>query len=215
MKTPQHILIQLALEVQALKFGQFTLKSGRLSPYFFNTGLFNTGHALKTLGECYAQTLIDTGLEFDMLFGPAYKGIPLVSTTAIALSALGRDYPYCFNRKEAKTHGEGGDLVGSPMQGRVVVVDDVISAGTAINESAQIIQAQGATLAGVIIGVNRQERGQGALSAVQEVEQRYGVPVYAVLTLNDLIAYSAEDPLLKEHLSALKAYYQEYGVSSH
>jgi orotate phosphoribosyltransferase len=211
MKTAQNTLIQLAIEVKALSFGQFTLKSGRISPYFFNAGTFNTGRALRILGESYAQTLIDSGLAFDCLFGPAYKGIPLVSTTAIALSAQGHDYPYCFNRKEAKDHGEGGMLVGAPLQGRVVIVDDVISAGTAIRESASIIQAQGATLAGVVIAMNRQERGQGVLSAVQEVEQSYGIPVLAAFTLADLIAYSAENPELKQHLDELKAYQQQYG----
>lgn len=212
MMTPQQTLIQLALEVKALSFGQFTLKSGRVSPYFFNTGLFNTGRTLKILGECYAQTLINSGLAFDMLFGPAYKGIPLVSSVAIALSNMGHDVPYCFNRKEAKTHGEGGDLVGSPLKGRVVVVDDVISAGTAINESAIIMHAYGAELAGALIAVNRQERGQGELSAVQEVEQRYHVPVLATLTLTDLITYSANDPELVQHLPALKAYQAKYGA---
>lgn len=211
MKTPQEKLIQLAIEVKALSFGQFTLKSGRISPYFFNAGTFNTGKALRILGESYAQTLIDSGLPFDCLFGPAYKGIPLVSTTAIALSAQGHDYPYCFNRKEVKDHGEGGLLVGAPLQGRVVVVDDVISAGTAIRESAAIIHAQGATLAGALIAMNRQERGQGSLSAVQEVEQTYGIPVLAAFTLTDLIAYSAGNPELKQHLAQLKAYQQEYG----
>lgn len=212
MKTPQHTLIQLALEVKALSFGQFTLKSGRISPYFFNAGAFNSGYALKTLGECYAQTLLESKIEFDLLFGPAYKGIPLVSSTAIALASLGQNYPYCFNRKEAKDHGEGGLLVGSPLQGRVIVVDDVISAGTAINESAAILQAHGAEMAGVLIAMNRQERGQGDLSAVQEVEQRFGVPVLAAFTLTDLIAYSANDPALAEHLDALQAYRAQYGV---
>jgi len=212
MNTPQHTLIELALEVRALSFGQFTLKSGRISPYFFNTGLFNTGRTLKILGECYAQALLDSKLEFDMLFGPAYKGIPLVSSVAIALSSMGRDVPYCFNRKEAKTHGEGGDLVGAPLKGRVLVIDDVISAGTAINESAGIINTYGATLAGAVIAVNRQERGQGELSAVQEVEERYGVPVIAVLTLANLIHYSANNPDLVQYLDALKAYQAQYGV---
>jgi orotate phosphoribosyltransferase len=212
MNTPQHTLIQLALELKALSFGQFTLKSGRISPYFFNAGAFNTGHALKTLGECYAQTLIDSKLEFDMLFGPAYKGIPLVSTTAIALSSKGHDLPYCFNRKEIKDHGEGGMIVGSPLQGKVVVIDGVISAGTAINESAAIIKANGAELAGVMIAMNRQERGQGAQSAVQEVEQRYGVPVLAVFTFSDLIAYSGQQPDLIQYSDALKAYRAEYGI---
>lgn len=212
METPQHTLIELALEVNALSFGQFTLKSGRLSPYFFNTGLFNTGRTLKILGECYAQTLLSSKVEFDMIFGPAYKGIPLVSSVAIALSSMGADVPYCFNRKEVKNHGEGGDLVGSPLKGRVLIVDDVISAGTAINESAEIINAYGATLAGAVIAVNRQERGQGKLSAVEEVEQRYGVPVIAVLTLANLIHYTANNPDMVQHLDALKAYQAEYGV---
>lgn len=213
MKTPQHTLIELALQVKALSFGQFTLKSGRISPYFFNAGTFNTGQALKILGECYAQVLIDSKLEFDLLFGPAYKGIPLVATTAIALAAKGHDYPYCFNRKEIKGHGEGGLIVGSPIKGRVVVIDDVISAGTAINESANIIKDQGGEIVGAVVTVNRQERGQGNLSAVQEVEQRYGVPVLAAFTLEDLISYSAHDPELMKHLDALKAYQKEYGVT--
>lgn len=212
MKTPQQTLIQLALEVNALSFGQFTLKSGRLSPYFFNTGLFNTGRTLRILGECYAQTLVSSGVEFDMLFGPAYKGIPLVSSVAIALSNLGRDVPYCFNRKEVKDHGEGGILVGTPLKGKVVVVDDVISAGMAINESADIIKQHDATLAGALIAVNRQERGQSERSAIQEVEERYNIPVVSVLTLADLIQYSADNPELKQYLPALEAYRAEYGV---
>jgi orotate phosphoribosyltransferase len=212
MNTPQHTLIQLALDVKALSFGQFTLKSGRVSPYFFNSGAFNSGQALKTLGECYAQTVLNSQLEFDMLFGPAYKGIPLVSATAIALSAQGHDFPYSFNRKEAKDHGEGGSIIGSPLQGKILVVDDVISAGTAINESAAIIQDNEAQFAGVLIAMNRQERGQGSQSAVQEVEQRYGVPVLAAFTLDDLIAYSSEQAELIEHLDALQAYRREYGV---
>lgn len=211
MKTPYETLIQLALDVHALSFGQFTLKSGRVSPYFFNAGTFNTGQSLRVLGECYARTLLESKLEFDMLFGPAYKGIPLVSTTAVALSNLGRDVPFCFNRKEAKDHGEGGTLVGAPLKGRVVIVDDVISAGTAANESAALIKAQGAEVAGILISMNRQERGQGPLSAVQEVEQRYGVPVLSIFSLDDLIAFSAADPELIKHLEALKAYQKEYG----
>lgn len=207
--THQETLIKLALEVHALKFGEFTLKSGRISPYFFNTGLFNTGHALKVLGECYAQTLQASGLHFDMIFGPAYKGIALATTTAVALAALGRDIPYAFNRKEVKDHGEGGLLVGSPIQGRVLIIDDVISAGTAVNESAQMILAQGGSIAGVIVALNRQERGEGAISAVSEIEQRYKVPVLSIITLNDLIAYTERDPAINQRMLA---YYEKYGA---
>lgn len=207
--THQETLIKLALEVNALKFGEFTLKSGRVSPYFFNTGLFNTGHSLKVLGECYAKSLQASGLDFDMIFGPAYKGITLASTTAIALAAEGRDVPYAFNRKEVKAHGEGGLLVGSPIKGRVLIIDDVISAGTAANESAQIIQAEGGSIAGVIVALNRQERGEGPISAVSEIEQRYKVPVLSIITLQDLIVYTERDPAINQRMLA---YYEQYGA---
>ncbi|EGT5723935.1 orotate phosphoribosyltransferase [Cronobacter sakazakii] len=213
MKPYQRQFIEFALNKQVLKFGEFTLKSGRQSPYFFNTGLFNTGRDLALLGRFYAEALVDSGVDFDLLFGPAYKGIPIATTTAVALAEHHeRDVPYCFNRKEAKDHGEGGNLVGSPLQGRVMLVDDVITAGTAIRESMEIIQANGATLAGVMISLDRQERGRGELSAIQEVERDYGCQVIAIITLNDLIAYLAEKPEMANHLAAVEAYRQQYGV---
>ncbi|MDT3610231.1 orotate phosphoribosyltransferase [Cronobacter sakazakii] len=213
MKPYQRQFIEFALNKQVLKFGEFTLKSGRQSPYFFNAGLFNSGRDLALLGRFYAEALVDSGVDFDLLFGPAYKGIPIATTTAVALAEHHeRDVPYCFNRKEAKDHGEGGNLVGSPLQGRVMLVDDVITAGTAIRESMEIIQANGATLAGVMISLDRQERGRGELSAIQEVEHDYGCQVIAIITLNDLIAYLAEKPEMANHLAAVEAYRQQYGV---
>ncbi|ELY3804262.1 orotate phosphoribosyltransferase [Cronobacter sakazakii] len=213
MKPYQRQFIEFALNKQVLKFGEFTLKSGRQSSYFFNAGLFNTGRDLALLGRFYAEALVDSGVDFDLLFGPAYKGIPIATTTAVALAEHHeRDVPYCFNRKEAKDHGEGGNLVGSPLQGRVMLVDDVITAGTAIRESMEIIQANGATLAGVMISLDRQERGRGELSAIQEVERDYGCQVIAIITLNDLIAYLAEKPEMANHLAAVEAYRQQYGV---
>lgn len=213
MNDTQQRLIELALKVDALKFGEFTLKSGRISPYFFNAGAFNTGETLRLLGEYYAQTLIDSGIAFDMLFGPAYKGIPLACTVAIALSQHhGMDVPYCFNRKEAKTHGEGGILVGSPLKGRVIVVDDVISAGTAMRESAEIIQNENATLTGALIAMNRQERGQGKLSAIQEVEDAYNMQVLSVINLETLISFSQNHPQFNQYADALNAYKAQYGA---
>lgn len=194
MKAYQRQFIEFALNKQVLKFGEFTLKSGRTSPYFFNAGLFNTGRDLALLGRFYAEALIDSGIEFDLLFGPAYKGIPIATTTAVALAEHhDRDVPYCFNRKEAKTHGEGGTLVGSPLQGRVMLVDDVITAGTAIRESMEIIGAGGATLAGVLISLDRQERGRADISAIQEVERDYHCKVISIVTLKDLIVYLEEN----------------------
>lgn len=214
MKAFQHQFIEFAISRQVLKFGSFTLKSGRTSPYFFNAGLFNTGGDLAKLGRFYAAALQDSGIDFDVLFGPAYKGIPIATTTAVALAEHHqRDVPYCFNRKEAKTHGEGGTLVGSPLKGNIMLVDDVITAGTAIRESMQIIQAQGATLAGVLIALDRQERGQGELSAIQEVERDFGTKVVSIIGLNDLINYLQDKPELAEHLAAVTAYRAEYGVS--
>lgn len=208
----QHFL-DFAIERGVLRFGEFTLKSGRISPYFFNAGLFNTGDALARLGRYYAQAIVDSGLAFDMLFGPAYKGIPLVATTAVALAEHhGLDLPWCFNRKEAKDHGEGGSLVGAPLSGRVLVVDDVITAGTAIRESVEIIQAAGATLAGVAISLNREERGRGQLSAIQEVEESLGVPVISIARLSDLVTHLRGDPERAEVLARLEAYRAEYGV---
>nr|WP_317402608.1 orotate phosphoribosyltransferase [Plesiomonas shigelloides] len=217
MKAYQREFIEFALRKQVLRFGEFTLKSGRKSPYFFNAGLFNTGRDLAQLGRFYAAALNESGVEFDLLFGPAYKGIPIATTTAVALADhYDRDVPYCFNRKEAKTHGEGGNLVGSALQGRVMLVDDVITAGTAIRESMEIIAANQASLAGVMIALNRMERGQGELSAIQEVERDYGCQVIAIITLNDLISYLEEQvasqPELVPHLDAVRAYRAEYGV---
>ncbi len=213
MKAFQIEFIEFALSRQVLKFGSFTLKSGRTSPYFFNAGLFNTGGDLAKLGRFYAAAVQDSGIAFDVLFGPAYKGIPIATTTAVALAEHHqRDVPYCFNRKEAKTHGEGGSLVGAALQGRILLVDDVITAGTAIRESMQIIQAQGAELAGVLIALDRQERGQGELSAIQEVERDFGTKVVSIIGLNDLINYLQGKPELAAHLDAVTAYRAEYGV---
>ena len=214
MKQFQKDFIEFALSRQVLKFGSFTLKSGRTSPYFFNAGLFNTGGDLARLGRFYAAALEDAGVEFDLLFGPAYKGIPIATTTAVALfDQYSKDVPYCFNRKEAKTHGEGGNLVGSPLQGKVMLVDDVITAGTAIRESMQLIQAQGASLSGVLIALDRQEKGQGELSAIQEVERDFGTQVVSIICLNDLINYLQGKPELAQYLDAVSAYRAQYGVS--
>ncbi|MDU4091741.1 MAG: orotate phosphoribosyltransferase [Pantoea sp.] len=213
MKAWQREFIEFALNKQVLKFGEFTLKSGRKSPYFFNAGLFNTGRDLALLGRFYAQALVDSGVDFDLLFGPAYKGIPIATTTAVALADHHqRDVPYCFNRKEAKDHGEGGTLVGSPLQGRVMLVDDVITAGTAIRESMEIITANDASLAGVLISLDRQERGRGDISAIQEVERDYQCHVTAIITLSDLIEYLEEKPEMADHLAAVRNYRQSYGI---
>lgn len=213
MKAWQRQFIEFAINKQVLKFGEFTLKSGRTSPYFFNAGLFNTGRDLALLGRFYAQALVDSGIDFDLLFGPAYKGIPIATTTAVALADHhDRDVPYCFNRKEAKDHGEGGTLVGSPLQGRIMLVDDVITAGTAIRESMEIISANNATLAGVLISLDRQERGRGQESAIQEVERDYGCKVTSIITLDDLVSWLEEKPELADRLIAVKAYRKEYGI---
>ncbi|QKJ89069.1 Orotate phosphoribosyltransferase [Paramixta manurensis] len=213
MKPWQRQFIEFALNKQVLKFGEFTLKSGRKSPYFFNAGLFNTGRDLALLGRFYAQALVDSHIEFDLLFGPAYKGIPIATTTAVALADHhDRDVPYCFNRKEAKDHGEGGTLVGSPLQGRIMLVDDVITAGTAIRESMEIIAAHEATLAGVLISLDRQERGRADISAIQEVERDYHCKVTAIITLKELISYLEEKPEMADHLAAVRAYQREYGI---
>ena len=205
--------IKFALSRNVLKFGEFALKSGRKSPYFFNAGLFSTGADLARLGEFYAKAIQSSAVDFDVIFGPAYKGIPIATTTAVALAEHhDRDVPYCFNRKEAKTHGEGGNLVGSALQGRVMLVDDVITAGTAIRESMEIIQANGATLAGVLISLDRQERGRGDISAIQEVERDYGCKVTSIITLKDLIAYLEEKPEMADHLAAVRQYREEFGV---
>jgi orotate phosphoribosyltransferase len=209
----QQEFLEFAIDRGVLRFGEFTLKSGRISPYFFNAGLFNTGEALGLLGRAYAQAIVDAGFEFDMLFGPAYKGIPLVAATAIGLAEThGRDVPWCFNRKEAKDHGEGGALVGAPLEGRVLVVDDVITAGTAIRESVEIIHGAGAELAGVVISLNREERGTGARSAIQEVGDTLGVPVASIAKLSNLIELLAGDPSQAGTLERVRAYRDEYGV---
>ena len=213
MKAYQREFIEFALSKQVLKFGEFTLKSGRKSPYFFNAGLFNSGRDLARLGRFYAAALADSAIEYDVLFGPAYKGIPIASATAVQLAEIyDQDVPWCFNRKEAKDHGEGGNLVGSPLQGRIMLVDDVITAGTAIRESMDIIQANGAALAGVLIALDRQEKGKGELSAIQEVERDYQAKVIAIIQMGDLINYLAEKPEMAEQLAAMQAYRAQYGI---
>ncbi|TVR62024.1 MAG: orotate phosphoribosyltransferase [Candidatus Competibacteraceae bacterium] len=214
MRDYQRDFLDFAIARDVLRFGAFTLKSGRVSPYFFNAGLFDSGAALARLGRCYAAALVESGLEFDTLFGPAYKGIPLVAAVAIALAEhYGRDLPWCCNRKEAKDHGEGGTLIGAPLAGRVLIVDDVITAGTAIRETMDLLARHDATPAGVIIALDRQERGQGERSAVQEVERAHGVPVTRIVTLDDLVAYLAERPQYAESLTTLRVYRERYGIS--
>lgn len=213
MQAYQRDFIRFAIERGVLRFGEFTLKSGRTSPYFFNAGLFNSGSALAQLGRFYAAAVVESGIDFDVIFGPAYKGIPLAAATAISLAEHHeRDRPWCFNRKEAKDHGEGGTLVGSPLSGRVLIVDDVITAGTAIREVMQIIRGQGAEAAGVLIALNRQERGQGELSAIQEVERDYGMPVVSIVSLAQVLDFLAEDEQLRQHLPAVMAYRDRYGI---
>ena len=217
MQAHQRTFLDLALQHDALRFGEFTLKSGRISPYFFNAGRFDSGAALATLGDCYAETLLASELACDMVFGPAYKGIPLATTLAIALARRGRDLPLAFNRKEAKSHGEGGMLIGAPLAGRVLIVDDVITAGTAIRESIQTIRDAGATVCGVLIALDRQEVGYhsngqtGDRSAAQEVSAEFGLPVLAVAGLADLLDYAQQQPALAAHHQALLAYRQRYG----
>lgn len=213
MKDYQHNFIEFALNTSVLRFGQFTLKSGRQSPYFFNSGLFNSGASLAQLGRFYAQRIVDSGLSFDVLFGPAYKGIPLASTTAIALADQHQtDIPYAFNRKEAKDHGEGGQLVGAPLAGKVLIIDDVISAGTSVGESVAMIRAAGAEPAGVVIALDRQERGKTDISAIAQVEADYGIPVISIICLADLLQYLDGQADLQPHRDAVAAYRAEYGV---
>lgn len=213
MEKYQSDFIQLAITHQALCFGEYVLKSGRTSPYFFNAGRFQTGAALAELGRYYAAAVNASGIGFDIVFGPAYKGIPLAATTAIALAdGYGRDLPYCYNRKEAKDHGEGGTLVGAPLKGRVLIVDDVITAGTAVREVMGIIQAAGAQPAAVVIGLNRQEKGQGELSAIQEVEQTFGIPVISIIKLNHIIDYLEHQSGHEAMVDKIKAYRSTYGV---
>lgn len=213
MKDYQRAFLEFAIQQGVLRFGEFTLKSGRVSPYFFNAGLFQTGGALTQLGKFYAQAVTEASLEFDTLFGPAYKGIPLVAATAIALyEGYGKDYPYTFNRKEAKDHGEGGALVGAKLQGRVLLVDDVMTAGTAIREAAALVQSHGATLAGVAIALDRQERGTGEKSAVQEVAELYGIPVIPIVGMQDIIRHVADHLQDAALLAQVQAYRDQYGV---
>ena len=208
----QQQFIQYALDCGVLKFGEFTLKSGRISPYFFNTGLFNTGAQLDKLGQFYAQALINANAQIDVLYGPAYKGIPLVSATSIAYSRLQGDIPFAFNRKEAKDHGEGGLLVGAPLQGKVWILDDVITAGTSVRESVEIICSANATVSGVVIALDRQEKGQNQLSAVQEVINLFGIPVLAVISLIEIIEFIKHDPRFSDKLPIIQAYRKEYGI---
>ncbi|MEJ1381440.1 MAG: orotate phosphoribosyltransferase [Candidatus Sedimenticola sp. (ex Thyasira tokunagai)] len=213
MQAYQQKFLDFALEVGVLRFGEFTLKSGRVSPYFFNAGLFNSGSSLARLGRFYAQTIVDSGIEFDVLYGPAYKGIPLAAVTAAALyDHHGIDIPYAFNRKEAKTHGEGGNIVGHPLEGRIMIIDDVITAGTAVRESMETINAHGAVPSGVVIALDRQERGTGERSAIQEVESDYNMPVAAIVRLNHLISYLEDKQGDEASLTAIQNYRKEYGV---
>lgn len=213
MQSYQRDFLDFALDVGVLRFGEFTLKSGRVSPYFFNAGLFNSGASLARLGKFYAQAIVNSGIDFDVLYGPAYKGIPLAAVTAAALyDHHGIDIPYAFNRKEAKDHGEGGSIVGHPLEGRIMIIDDVITAGTAIRESMDVINAQGATPAGVVIALDRQERGSGERSAIQEVENDYRMPVAAIVRLTHLVEYLAEKPDAEESLQQIRAYRDQYGV---
>ena len=204
--------IAFALERNVLRFGSFTTKAGRLSPYFFNAGLFNDGDSLRRVGQFYAQAIVDSGIAFDQLFGPAYKGIPLVTAAAVALAQNGRNVPISFNRKEAKDHGEGGVIIGAPLAGRVLILDDVISAGTSVRESVDIIRAGGATPCGVVIALDRMERGQGELSAVQEVQQAFNLPVASIATLDDLTQYLEARGEMARELQWVTGYRRQYGV---
>jgi orotate phosphoribosyltransferase len=204
--------LAFALARDVLRFGQFITKAGRTSPYFFNAGLFNDGESLRRLGRFYGEALLASGIQFDQLYGPAYKGITLAAATAIALAEKGHNLPFSFNRKEAKDHGEGGTIVGAPLAGRIIIIDDVITAGTSVRESVAMIKAQGATPAGVLIALDRMERGHGPQSAVQEVRSMFGIPVAAIATLDDVMAFIAGQPALREHAAAVADYRAEYGA---
>lgn len=204
--------IRFAIDKQVLRFGEFKTKAGRISPYFFNAGLFNDGESLMKLGEFYAAAIMRSDIKFDMLFGPAYKGITLAASIAIALARSGRNVPYAYNRKEAKDHGEGGTIVGAPLQGRILIVDDVISAGTSVRESVEIITAAGATPAGVAIAIDRQERGLGDMSAVQEVQTTMQLPVCSIVNLDALISYLQTQPEMVHNLASIQIYRKKYGV---
>ena len=206
--------IRFAIEQDVLRFGEFQTKAGRLSPYFFNAGLFNDGTSLKQLTQFYAQAILAAKIPFDMLYGPAYKGIPLAAGTAIALAEQGHNVPFCFNRKEAKDHGEGGNTVGSKLHGRVLIIDDVISAGTSVRESIDLIGAEGAVPCGVVIALDRMERGQGELSAAQEVQSKYHIPVVPIATLDDLLGYLQDNAAMVQNLHAVQAYRDRYGVKN-
>ncbi|MGB5339864.1 MAG: orotate phosphoribosyltransferase [Gammaproteobacteria bacterium] len=213
MKDYQHEFIDFAIGAGVLRFGDFTLKSGRVSPYFFNAGLFNTGAQLALLGRFYAQAIMNSGIEFDVLFGPAYKGIPLAATTAIALADHHqRDVPWCFNRKETKAHGEGGNLVGADLAGKVLIIDDVITAGTAIREAVEIIRTAGATLTGAVIALDRQERGKQQQSAIQEVEETFAMTVTSIVTLQQLLEYLRAIPEQRDNAAKIQTYRDQYGV---
>ncbi len=206
--------VEFAIRAGVLRFGEFKTKAGRLSPYFFNAGLFSDGERLGELGRYYARAALASGIGFDIIFGPAYKGITLASATAVALAGLGHNVPFCFNRKEAKDHGEGGNIVGAPLAGRVLIVDDVISAGTSVRESVEIIRAAGATAAGVLIALDRQERGAGELSATQEVSRDYGLPVTAIATLTDILATLRGNPERRADVDRIERYREQYGVKT-
>jgi len=215
MQSYQREFIEFAIEKGVLKFGEFTLKSGRTSPYFFNAGLFNTGASIAKLGRFYAAAIEDANIDYDVMLGPAYKGIPLATTTVVALATeYGKDVPFVFNRKEAKDHGEGGNLVGAPLKGRVLIIDDVITAGTAIREVMTLIDANGATPAATLIALNRMERGTGELSAIQEVERDYNMQVASIITLDNLVDYLAEQGGRESELDAIRAYRDQYGISA-
>ena len=205
--------IAFCIEQGVLKFGRFVTKSGRTTPYFFNAGLFSTGSSLERLAQFYAKAILASGVRFDMLFGPAYKGIVLAASAAVALSREGRDVPFAYNRKEAKDHGEGGNLVGAPLSGRVLIVDDVLTAGTAVGESLAVISSRGATPAGVVISLDRMERGAGELSAIQEIEKRHGIPVVSIANLDDLMGFIEGRAEYRQHLQAIREYRQLYGTA--
>jgi orotate phosphoribosyltransferase len=215
MQDYQQQFIEFVIANNILRFGEFTLKSGRQSPYFFNAGLFNTGAKLSFLGKCYANAVIDADMQFDVMLGPAYKGIPLVSVTAVALAEQhGVDKPYCYNRKEVKDHGEGGLIVGAELAGKVLLVDDVITAGTAIGEAVEIINSAGASLAGIVVAMDRQEKGKGELSTIQEISQTHNVPVTCIISLQDIVDYliAQQDSTVADHLEHISAYRKAYGV---
>lgn len=213
MQDYQSEFIQFAIGQDVLRFGEFTLKSGRVSPYFFNAGLFNTGGSVAELGRFYAQALMDSGVEFDMLFGPAYKGIPLSTTTAVALADHHDcDIPFAFNRKEKKDHGEGGTIVGAPLQGKVLIIDDVISAGTSVRESFEIIEGAGAEVAGVAIALDRQEKGLNDVSAIEEIKQQYDIPVVNIICLENLLTFLQEKPDYSQYFGSVQAYRDQYGA---